>query len=242
MCFVELCAEGGAEGQDKRADAPGNYMSTTSEREGLIHLDVSVTDKTGKLVPGLTADDFTLLDDGRPQELKSFRAEGSKTDAQGKLSEIILLLDEVNLPPMQFAAVKRQAAKFLRDSNGRLNQPVSVFWFSRSGLRATLQPSMDASELATAVARDLPRSRTVWQIPPEDPNALTAPARFVLWRQSLRALYSIAIEQRDKPGRKVLLWMGFGWPASFDRRGEKNRDFYNLSSGMRIGELRRSLL
>lgn len=229
LCVVESCAEHGAQAQGKGAESPvEQYLLTTTEREGLIHLDVSVADRNGNLVPGLTANDFTLLDDGQRQELKSFRESGGNNSAQGRLSEIILFLDEVNLPPFQFAEVKREAIRFLRDNNGRLNHPVSVFWFSRTGLRATFQSSLDTSDLATALAHDLPRSRTVWQIPPEDPNSLAAPARFVLWRQSLHALYSIAVEERDKPGRKVLVWMGFGWPATFDRKGEKKRDFYNL--------------
>ena len=37
--------------------------------------------------------------------------------------------------------------------------------------------------------------------------------RYARWERSLRAVYSIAIERRDVPGRKLLLWMGFGWLA-----------------------------
>jgi hypothetical protein len=35
------------------------------EAEGLIHLDVLVTDNSGRPVPGLGAKDFTLVDNGR---------------------------------------------------------------------------------------------------------------------------------------------------------------------------------
>jgi hypothetical protein len=39
-----------------------------------ISLDVVVTDKSGKPVPGLQQQDFTLLDDKQPQTILSFRA------------------------------------------------------------------------------------------------------------------------------------------------------------------------
>ena len=40
---------------------------------GLIHLDVVVTDQSGRPVPGLQLSDFTLLDNGRPLKLLSFQ-------------------------------------------------------------------------------------------------------------------------------------------------------------------------
>jgi hypothetical protein len=40
---------------------------------GLIKLDVTVTDKEGKAVSGLTRSDFTLLDNGQPVDILSFR-------------------------------------------------------------------------------------------------------------------------------------------------------------------------
>jgi len=46
---------------------PDRLMTPTSDlREGLIHLDVSVADRTGKASGGLTPSDFTLLDNGEP--------------------------------------------------------------------------------------------------------------------------------------------------------------------------------
>ena len=38
----------------------------------LVQLDVTVLDKTGKPVRGLTKDDFTLLEDGKPQPIEAF--------------------------------------------------------------------------------------------------------------------------------------------------------------------------
>jgi hypothetical protein len=45
---------------------------------GLSHLDVVVTDQSGRPVPGLQLSDFTLLDNGRPLSFLSFHAFDAK--------------------------------------------------------------------------------------------------------------------------------------------------------------------
>src|SRR5262245_62152574 len=45
-------------------------------RTELVQLDVTVSDKSGRNVPGLTARDFVLLEDGRPQALSHFAIGG----------------------------------------------------------------------------------------------------------------------------------------------------------------------
>jgi hypothetical protein len=42
--------------------------------EGIIQLDVTVTDKSGRPVTGLGASDFTLMDNGHATRLVSFHA------------------------------------------------------------------------------------------------------------------------------------------------------------------------
>ena len=52
--------------------------------EGLIKLDVMVTDAAGKPAVGLNASDFRLLEDGREQKILSFDAfNGFAVDARG---------------------------------------------------------------------------------------------------------------------------------------------------------------
>lgn len=46
----------------------------------LVPLTVTVTNKAGRYVPGLTAADFTILEDGRPQSISHFAATDSPLD------------------------------------------------------------------------------------------------------------------------------------------------------------------
>ena len=208
--------------------ATNTYQQTESHREGLIHLDVSVMNRQGEPVSGLSADKFTLIDNGVPQKLLSFRESGQATDENEKLTELVLLLDRLNLTPDQFESVKSDVIQFLKGNGGRLAQPVSVYWLSREGLRASINPTVNGNQLAAEVARNY-APRVIWRLnPPSSPDVTAVSDRYVLWEQSLRVLYSAAIERRDKPGRKALVWLGFGWPAIMDHPAQKDKDFYTL--------------
>ncbi len=188
-------------------------MQATAPPEGLIHLDVAATDRAGRPFSGLAAKDLTLLDNGVPRKIVSFEASNKAADENERLTEVVLVLDEVNASPVQFAVVKDETIRFLRQNGGHLAQPASVYWFTAAGLYATPNPTSDGNALAEDVAHH--RSpRELWKIPPDqDPRKATGTARYVLWDRGLQTLYSIAIERRGKPGRKALVWLGFGWPA-----------------------------
>src|SRR5258707_1240666 len=51
-----------------------NPAAAAIELEALIPLDVPVTDQAGRPLAALGRDDFTLLDNGHPQEIVAFRA------------------------------------------------------------------------------------------------------------------------------------------------------------------------
>jgi VWFA-related protein len=74
--LVFLCVSLTAQAQqaDKPADQP---MTTLKVKAREVLLPVTVRDKKGALVPNLTAADFTLAEDGRPQVIKSFSRESN---------------------------------------------------------------------------------------------------------------------------------------------------------------------
>ena len=180
---------------------------------GLIHLDVAATDREGKPFSGLAAKDFTLLDNGAPQKIVSFAASNEATDENERLTEVVLVLDEVNLSPVQFDFVKNESIQYLRQNGGHLAQPASVYWFTTFGLYASAQPTTDGNALADDVAHQR-SARVLWQLPPyRDLHMTPELERYKQWDRAVETLYCIAIERRNRPGRKVLVWMGFGWPT-----------------------------
>ena len=199
-------------------------MQANGHPEGIIHVDVAATDREGKPFSGLAAKDFTLTDNGMPQKIISFAASNQSTDENERLTEVVLVLDEVDLSPLQRGLVKNESIKFLRRNGGHLGEPTSVYWFTTSGLYATAAPTTDGNALAEDVARHNSH-RTVWTNPRiRDPFTTAEPKpgevcqpcqvqSYARWVRSLRAVYSMAIERRGVPGRKLLLWMGFGWLA-----------------------------
>jgi VWFA-related protein len=202
----------------------------TIATEGLIKLDVVVTGKEGKPAAGLEPQDFTLLDKEQPQKILSFQAIDGRTTNPDPPVEVILVIDTMNLPASQVPLAKNEAEKFLRRNQGHLAQPVSLYLLSSAGLSSMAGPSIDGNALADEIARgrELPVSRLtpirvgVGFLADERNFASPKLADYVT-QNSLRPLGFIVLEERRRPGRKLLFWMSPGWKVdpgtdkSFDR-------------------------
>src|SRR6202453_1571 len=185
------------------------------EREGRIKLDVTVTDKAGKAVAGLASTDFTLLDNGQPAKLVSFSAYDGVQSKPDPAVEIILVIDAENHTKDQTSDAQLGIQNFLRRNGGHLAQPVEIYRLSDTGLSGTAAPSTDGNALAEEVAQknglqEIVRSRDDVQ------TILTPLANSPSFRNpsfhpqsALRALGSIALIERRKPGRKLLVWVGY---------------------------------
>jgi VWFA-related protein len=214
----------------KRPAAVSSLATDTAE--GLFTLDVVVTDKSGKSVRGLAPSDFTLLDNGEPAKVLSFRAFDGMTARPDPPVEVILVVDTLSLPPEQISLAKGEAERFLRRNNGHLAQPVSLYLLSnpnhwRPILSSMPGPSTDGNALAGAIARKselLPvihQNHTFQGYKDEENGQLfmTSEAGRPSGVPSLRALGSIVLQERRRPGRKLLFWLGPDWPVaekSFD--------------------------
>jgi VWFA-related protein len=175
------------------------------KKEGPIYLDVVVTDKAGAPVSGLELKDFTLLDNGQPSKILSFQAFGGGAQKANPPVEVILLLDTVNEPFQQVSITRQQIANFLLRNGGHLAVPVSLMVLTNQGLDIQHRPTYDGSGLAEDIShldnqlRTINRSGGFWG----------ASER---WDLSLRAFEKIADTETTKPGRKLLIWTGTGWP------------------------------
>jgi VWFA-related protein len=188
-------------------------MRANEHPEGILHIDVAATDGKGKPVSGLTAKDFTLTDNGVPQKIVSFAAANPTLLQSERLSEVAVVLDEVDLLPNQLELMENESIKFLRGNGGHLAEPTSVYWFTMSGLYAT-DLTTDGNALAEDVAHHTSRRKVLAVSQSYDPFVDRAESeRLARWNASVRAVYAMTIERRSKPGRKLLLWIGFGWLA-----------------------------
>jgi VWFA-related protein len=211
FCPQSLLAQGNtASVHVPDAQAPAQ-MSLLDAGRGLIHLDVAVTDQSGNPVPGLSLNDFTLLDNGRPQKVLSFHAfdESARSDPPLK---IILVIDTLDLPG-RFPSDERLAVEaFLQKNGGQLTQPVSLYELSAGGFSAVGSTSTDGNTLAS----DLAHSQNLHQL-----RSFRSTLRGETWKwmnlndtpslEALKAIGDVATIERQLPGRKLLIWVGPGW-------------------------------
>jgi VWFA-related protein len=195
--------------------------------QGLIRVDVVVTDKSGERVPGLLEKDFTLLDNNEQQQIVTFQAFNGGIQPASSF-EVVLAIDELNtlanvqIGKMELSAADREAETFLRSHRGVLQHPTIIYRLTEHGLFASPHASMDGNELAHEIGHE-GRERRIWS-PSEIARDIGKIAKGDDALHSLVALGSIAIEERRKPGRKLMFWIGNGWQIE-GRRGTGVSDF-----------------
>lgn len=190
-----------------------------------ISLIVQVTNASGKPVTGLTREDFTILDNQRPQPVLSFTAVNGATASAPP--HVILVLDGVNDSSGYLAAALKGIEELLRPQT-QLPYAVSIATMTKSGLEiGGSSRSTDALSNALAVqARVLrPQScrydndayvQTMTSALPgsvsfdrssQNPDCLNQ--RFVL---SIAQIQKFAAHDVVVPGRDLVIWLGPGWP------------------------------
>jgi hypothetical protein len=202
-----------------------------------------------------------------PQAEGTLRVDRSHIVEPDPPVEVILVIDELNMQVQrrpgffhdvapevsapagelshdEIAAAEREAESFLRQNQGHLRQPVSIYRLAEDGLSASVQPSTDGNLLADEIAHRK-EPRWVWKSPEVAKNIskfnLARPPRLLKPLHSLLALGSIAIEQRRRPGRKLMFWIGPGWQfESTESRGPGAFDFLTEAS-TRLREARIAL-
>jgi VWFA-related protein len=218
----------------ERPQSAPEVKPATAPGDGRIRIDVLVTDKAGNPVKGLEPKDFTLLDNNQQEKILSFHAYDGSAQPGERTVEAIVLIDTVNMPFSSISFVRQQLQSFLRQNGGHLAQPNSLFIFTNDRVDAQRVPSLDGNALAEEMEkldvqlRTLQRSAGTWG----------AVERFDL---SVRTMEQIAEAESAKPGRKLLIWAGPGWPMldspnvepSDKGRRQMFADIVNLSKKLR---------
>ena len=182
--------------------------TTPAQADRHISLDVVVTDKSGKPVPGLQQQDFTLLDDKQPQKILSFRetdfAANRTSDATDAAVQVILLVDAVNTSFHSVSYERQQINKFLQQNGGHLPLPTSLLIMTDTYQGRTVV-TRDGNILAEALNSNQSGLRTIGR----SQGFYGAEDRIQI---SLSTLEKFASNLSTEPGRKLLMWISPGWP------------------------------
>ena len=206
-----------------------NATPTTTLRvtSNLVFLDVTVVDRKGQpVVSGLTKDDFTITENGKPQRIFSFDAPGPGAATSGAPQSVtgpaaasahvaqtgeggpatILVLDLMNTPSKDSAYARDSIHRYLAMQPEWLPSLTELMVLNNTALNLAQPYTHNRNELVHALNH----------VPPETPYKLGS-MQFGsgAWldqrlSQSIEALQQIALQNRGLPGRKNILWVGNG--------------------------------
>jgi VWFA-related protein len=209
------------------------------EREYLeahrITLNVQVSDSNGKLVPDLSASDFTLLDNGQPRKIAGVHMIDGQ--AMNDATAVVILLDAVNSPAKELEEERQAIFNYLAHGRGPLPFPTSfVLWFN--GHLSATSPTIDRNTLGRAFvkatkgvhsnacssedgsvekaaagsANDAGGKKLVGAETGTGQGESLVNCLQMHFRDSIAALDGIAQQQKTLGGRTILIWAGSGWP------------------------------
>jgi len=173
----------------------------------MVFLDVTVLDKKGHpVVSGLTKDDFTITEDKVPQKIVSFEApevhvrrQAEDANPSGQAPTTILVLDMLNSSFDDFAYIRYEVEQFLKVQPPKLASLTELLVVGNESLEMLQSFTQSRADLLQA----LKQFRSA--LPNKQMNGAFA---WELYDQSLGALEQIALQNKDVPGRKNIVWVG----------------------------------
>jgi VWFA-related protein len=209
----------------RSAPAESPYVFTVNAR--LVVLDVAVTDKAGKPVDGLTAKDFQVLEDDKPQHIHAFdpptsHALPAASVAAGIIAVFdpaqpasfghspvdVLVFDQLNTHFADSSFARRCLHDYLAGQPALLPQPTTLLTVYDNHFKLLQAFTRDRDALLRAVAAA--PVQYPWKL---EVNGKAEYGPIERLDQSLRALEEIAQSYSRIPGRKNLIWVGGGFPT-----------------------------
>jgi VWFA-related protein len=166
-----------------------------------IHIDVQVKDADNKPTTGLSAADFTLLDNKVQRPIESV----AEISGHSAPTEVVIVVDAVNTPFSAVSYQRDQIEKYLHSNDGVLSHPTTLAILTDKSLQMFPQTTTNGAVLADGLQhyeiglREIGRSQGFYG----------ASDRMTISLDALQRL--IALESK-RPGRKLLLWVSPGWP------------------------------
>ena len=178
----------------------------TLESHRRIILDVVATDAAGTPVAELEPSEFTVFDNNVQQRMLSFHRYNQSHPSPDSPLQVVLILDAVNTSYQDMIFVRQNLEKFLSRNNGVLDQPTSLVIVTDTQMKIQPNPTRDGK----AIIHALDGSQNPLHVLRKSSGGAGDAERMSICLTRLRALADL---QYTKPGRKVFLWIGPGWPS-----------------------------
>jgi VWFA-related protein len=169
--------------------------------QNIIRLNVVVAHKSDPPVAGLQQQDFTILDNNKPQTISSFQP----VDGRQSPIQVIFLIDAVNAPYQAVSYERVQIDKFLRSEGGDLTHPTELMVLTDTGLEVVHDFSTDGNALSASLDQYTVALRSIVR----SSGFYGAAERFQV---SLEGLHKLMQREAARPGRKIVLCFSPGWP------------------------------
>jgi VWFA-related protein len=222
-----LAAMAGIAVRAQTATRPVDAVPTLKVNARIVVLDVTVTDKAGRLVDNLTQKDFTVLEDKVPQSIRSFEPPsahampGSTPEKPvnlvhsaadlpkiGVAPVTILVLDELNTRFEDMSYGRNQLVKYLQNQGPVLAQPTALLYTSNTKFVEIRDYTQNRDLLINDVKKHMP------EFPSKLENGKQGPGAVERMAQTLASLERVAQASGGTPGRKNVIWVGVGFPSS----------------------------
>jgi VWFA-related protein len=188
---------------------------TIQSETRLVLVDTTVLDKKGNPVRGLAQGDFKVFEDGKEQPITAFSAESGDAPDTSRKRYLVLFFDD-SVPSAGQTFVRQAATKFI-DANVAPNRLMAIAEYNGS-LVMTQNFTTDADLLKKAVVNNrFSGSRNVTTT-----GVGAAAQTSYSVRSALGALRSLAKGLSATPGRKTIVFVSAGYPATQDAIDEIN--------------------
>ena len=170
--------------------------TTIHVRTQIVSLDVAVVDKKARPTAStLDREDFSITEDGKPQQLRYFEPPSTHP----KPASTVFVLDELNTSSADAPYYLFSLRKHLAAMPETLSSPAEVMVLNKTSFQI-LQPfTRNRAELLSALTHVPATDMTSLNLDPDD---------FLL--KTLGALESIALENLGDAGRINVVWLGPG--------------------------------
>lgn len=188
-------------------------------RDHPITIDVRVEDKLGHPVHGLDAHNFTITDNGQPQQLAGFKAISDPP-------QVILVLDMINTGFDEVAYERAQLTSYLNQDGGKLRNVTSIMAMTENGMKTVNGAGQDGHALIASLQRLDTDLRAITRA---GGGYWGATERLEM---SLTQLSQLGAYLAAQPGLKMVLIIGPGWPmlpgAGYEEDHQQRAWVFNL--------------